>query len=295
MMTGRESVLLAARIHGMTRSEARSGPPSCSTASTLTDAPTAAPRPTPAACCASSTSPWAWSPGQPCSSSTSPRPASTPRPARRCGTRSPGWLPSRQLTVLLTTHYLDEADRLADRLAIVDHGRLVVEGTPDELKRGSTATASSWRSSTTAGRHCGGTAFAPRRRSTTSPTRVASSGPGPIGRRRHPGRPGALDRPASEVDSATVSRPSLDDVYLHYAGRTFDVGRRRTVTALVSHSALLARRSTGLVRQPAYVGITLIQPMIWLLLFGQLFSRVAVAARRLPRPLCRVPAARRSS
>ena len=39
-----------------------------------------------------------------------------------------------QVTVLLTTHYLDEADRLAERLAIVDHGRVVVEGTPDELK-----------------------------------------------------------------------------------------------------------------------------------------------------------------
>jgi ABC-2 type transport system ATP-binding protein len=39
-----------------------------------------------------------------------------------------------QVTVLLTTHYLDEADRLAERLAIVDHGRIVVEGTPDELK-----------------------------------------------------------------------------------------------------------------------------------------------------------------
>ena len=36
-----------------------------------------------------------------------------------------------QLTVLLTTHYLDEADRLADRLAIVDHGRVVAEGTPE--------------------------------------------------------------------------------------------------------------------------------------------------------------------
>jgi ABC-2 type transport system ATP-binding protein len=38
------------------------------------------------------------------------------------------------LTILLTTHYLDEADRLADRLAIVDSGRVVVEGTPAELK-----------------------------------------------------------------------------------------------------------------------------------------------------------------
>jgi ABC-2 type transport system permease protein len=47
------------------------------------------------------------------------------------------------------------------------------------------------------------------------------------------------------------------------------------MTTLVTHSALLARRSlTVLVRQPAYLLITLIQPMIWLLLFGQLFSKV---------------------
>ncbi len=38
------------------------------------------------------------------------------------------------LTVLLTTHYLEEADRLADQLAIVDQGRVVAEGTPDQLK-----------------------------------------------------------------------------------------------------------------------------------------------------------------
>ena len=38
-------------------------------------------------------------------------------------------------TIFLTTHYLDEADQLSDRVAIVDHGRVIALGTPDELKR----------------------------------------------------------------------------------------------------------------------------------------------------------------
>jgi ABC-2 type transport system ATP-binding protein len=40
------------------------------------------------------------------------------------------------ITVLLTTHYMEEADRLSDRVAIIDHGRVLVTGTPAELKRG---------------------------------------------------------------------------------------------------------------------------------------------------------------
>jgi len=39
------------------------------------------------------------------------------------------------VTVLLTTQYLEEADQLADRVAVLDHGRLVAQGTPEELKR----------------------------------------------------------------------------------------------------------------------------------------------------------------
>ena len=37
--------------------------------------------------------------------------------------------------MFLTTHYLDEADALCDRVFIIDHGEIVAEGTPDELKR----------------------------------------------------------------------------------------------------------------------------------------------------------------
>jgi ABC-2 type transport system ATP-binding protein len=44
-------------------------------------------------------------------------------------------LVARGVTIFLTTHYLEEADQLADRVALLDHGRLIVEGTPEELKR----------------------------------------------------------------------------------------------------------------------------------------------------------------
>jgi ABC-2 type transport system ATP-binding protein len=40
-----------------------------------------------------------------------------------------------QVTVFLTTHYMDEADRVAHRMAIIDHGRIVAQGTSQELKQ----------------------------------------------------------------------------------------------------------------------------------------------------------------
>ena len=86
-------------------------------------------RTTPAACAGGSTSPRASSSRPSCSSSTSRPPGSTRAAATRSGTSSARWSP-RARRVLLTTQYLDEADQLADRIAVIDHGRVIAEGTP---------------------------------------------------------------------------------------------------------------------------------------------------------------------
>ena len=53
--------------------------------------------------------------------------------ATRCGSRSGSWYAT-GTTVLLTTQQLDEADQLADRISVVEAGRVIAEGTPDDLK-----------------------------------------------------------------------------------------------------------------------------------------------------------------
>ncbi|GAA1362834.1 ABC transporter ATP-binding protein [Streptomyces beijiangensis] len=126
------------------------------------------------------------------------------------------------LTILLTTHYLEEADRLAERIAIVDRGRVVVEGTPDELK----------------GELRGDAVHVELRKEGDRVvlTAVLSGLPGVHevlveGRRVSvraddgaaavPALLAALERAGAAVAAATVARPSLDDVYLRYAGRRF--------------------------------------------------------------------------
>ncbi|MGL6279812.1 MAG: ATP-binding cassette domain-containing protein [Gaiella sp.] len=127
-----------------------------------------------------------------------------------------------RLTILLTTHYLEEADRLAQRVAIVSRGRIVADGAPEELKRalrGDTVTVELGEGGT------GEQAVA------------VVEGLGGLhgvvgeGRRLHvrvengaqavPGILAALEAATVPVRAVTVSRPSLDDVYLHHTGRDF--------------------------------------------------------------------------
>ncbi len=66
---------------------------------------------------------------------TSLPPDSTPSAATGSGTRSDVSTRGLGVTIFLTTQYLEEADELADRVGIINQGRLAVEGTPAELKR----------------------------------------------------------------------------------------------------------------------------------------------------------------
>jgi ABC-2 type transport system ATP-binding protein len=128
------------------------------------------------------------------------------------------------LTVLLTTHYLEEADRLAGQLAIVDHGRIVAEGTPEALKAG------------LRGDSVHVELVDPDTDGTVRTLLRQLPGVGEIvvegntlrarvdrGATAVPAVLGVLEDKAIPVVAVTVSRPSLDDVYLQLTGRSFRV------------------------------------------------------------------------
>ena len=111
------------------------------------------------------------------------------------------------LTLLLTTHYLEEADQLAQRIAIVDGGRVVAAGTPEELKR--------------------------------------------------------------EIPGDAVT---LDDVYLKATGHPYRGERSDGLPLDTWYLFVRLLRATA--RMPVFVLISIVQPILWVLLFGQLFAKV---------------------
>jgi ABC-2 type transport system ATP-binding protein len=137
-----------------------------------------------------------------------------------------------RMTILLTTHYLDEADRLAARLAIVDRGNIVAEGTPDELKGELRGDAIQLELADTAlGRRAPGALerIAGVREVSVDGHRLRARADN--GASALPSVIAALEANGLAVASATVARPSLDDVYLRYAGRAWRESDQEEVAA----------------------------------------------------------------
>ena len=122
-------------------------------------------------------------------------------------------------TVFLTTHYLEEADALADRLAIIDNGQIVAEGTGDELKRQVAGDV------VTLGVN-GATQTVLETVRTQPFVREASSEDGVVrlyvdhGETAVPQLLRVLDGAGLEAASIALHRPSLDDVFLRQTGRS---------------------------------------------------------------------------
>jgi ABC-2 type transport system ATP-binding protein len=122
------------------------------------------------------------------------------------------------LTVLLTTHYLEEADKLADHLVIVDRGRVVAQGTAEQLKSELRGDALVVELATAPG-------VLPRLdgvREVTVDGRTLRARVDD-GARAVPAVLAGLEAAGLVPASVTVSRPSLDDVYLRHTGRSFSV------------------------------------------------------------------------
>jgi ABC-2 type transport system ATP-binding protein len=122
-------------------------------------------------------------------------------------------------TVFLTTHYLEEADALSDRIAIIDHGKIVALGTPDELKRqvaGDVVVVGTDHNSDRVLELLNGQSF----------VREATTADGIVrlyvdrGETALPQIIRVLDGAGVALSSLSLNRPSLDDVFLRQTGRS---------------------------------------------------------------------------
>jgi ABC-2 type transport system ATP-binding protein len=124
-------------------------------------------------------------------------------------------------TLLLSTHYLEEADQMAERVMIIDHGRIIANDTPASLKAELAGDRISVRLADPAtSRRAGEVAERCLKAREITLTEggirlVVADGPGAM-----PGYLRALDAADIEAQAAEVSRPTLDDVFLTLTGRS---------------------------------------------------------------------------
>jgi ABC-2 type transport system ATP-binding protein len=123
------------------------------------------------------------------------------------------------MTIFLTTHYLDEADALCDRIAIIDDGEIVTEGSPDQLKReitGDVLVVGLNGSTPKAAELLDGASYVRKLETDAAGLRLYVDD----GATAIPQVMRALDGAQLDLDSIQLHRPSLDDVFLAKTGRS---------------------------------------------------------------------------
>ncbi|MFQ6135533.1 MAG: ATP-binding cassette domain-containing protein, partial [Nitrososphaerales archaeon] len=133
----------------------------------------------------------------------------------------------RKMTIFVTTHYMDEADRLCDRIAIIDHGKIVTIGTPYQLKENLGGDLIDLRLTDGAPDLTQTLSSIPligdvKRNGASYRIRVRK------GEEAVPDILEAIVKMNLEVKSVSLEKPSLDQVYLEYTGRSLRDDQTRT-------------------------------------------------------------------
>jgi ABC-2 type transport system ATP-binding protein len=124
------------------------------------------------------------------------------------------------LTVMLTTHYMDEAEQLADKVGIIDHGKILVEGTPTDLVDQMGADVIIIQGSGDSEQFVQKVNALPYTEMVTSADGIIQIGVG-SGSRRLVEILSQAHEAGYQVEDVSVSKPSLGDVFLKYTGRQF--------------------------------------------------------------------------
>ena len=230
-------------------------------------------------------------------------------------------------TVLLTTQYLEEADRLADNIVVIDHGSVIAEGTAAELKDATRRDGRRGRASRdddAADR--GGRAARADRRCASSDGKLVR-----VNVRRRRRRPvdarGGARRSTARSSSRrrmVLREPTLDDVFLELTGHaaeraerrrsrdgrpttratmTADTHRRRHACraerrgprASATRSTMAWRNLLNIVRNPQLLVFATIQPVIFVLMFRYVFGGAIQGSLPPGQTYVELPDARRSS
>ena len=175
-------------------------------------------------------------------------------------------------TILMTTHYLEEADALCDRISIMDRGKIVAEGTPDQIRHEIGADV------VTVGVN-GVTREIASLLGTQSYVRALEVGERSVrlhvdaGASAIPQIIRVLENAGLRTDFVDLRRPSLDDAFMAMTGRSLSDQLPETLMKLARDTWLILQRQLLLLRRsPLWLAVDIVQPVAYLLLFTPLLK-----------------------